>query len=294
MPVRNAGRASGWFTGAWPQRELGQVKAGFAIAVVAAAFLSGAGARAQPADLPIPPATTREYPPGVTVGTAGGGPVYVARDGRTLYGMDMRTLLRFGADPSQYCQAACADLWEPLLAPADAVPNLRYPTSANPADQEKAAGVYVANQKAPDWTVIKGPQGAQWVYKGWHVVFVRKGDAPGSAAYEGEDNRTWNTLKFVPPAPKVTAPVNVSTAFVGGAYALVDDKGRLLFTGSCAGAACAGWRPFAGGMASRGLGEWTVGHTADSPQWSYRGRPVFVAEGTGTGDMPPGAALLRP
>lgn len=277
-----------------PQWEFGQVRAGLAIAAVVAAFLSGAGAHAQPADLPIAAATTSEYPPGVSVGSAGGLPVYVARDGRTLYGMDMRTLLRFGADPSQYCQADCAERWEPLLAPADAKPNVRYPTSANPSAQERGTQEYFANQKAPDWTIIRGPQGPQWVYKGWHMVFVRKGEAPGSAAHEGEDNRTWNTLKFVPPVPKLTAPVNVSTAFVDGAYALVDDKGRLLFTGSCAGADCAGWRAFTGGMASRGLGEWTVGRAADSPQWSYRGKPVFVAEGASPGDMPAGAALLRP
>jgi predicted lipoprotein with Yx(FWY)xxD motif len=153
------------------------------------------------------------------------------------------------------------------------------------------ANFYGNPQKAPDWTVIEGPQGPQWVYKGWHMVFVRKGDKPGSAAFEGAGNMTWNTLKYVPPAPKIIAPVEVSTAFVAGAYALVDKEGRLLFTGSCDD--CTGWRPFGGALASRGVGEWAVSRDADTPQWLYRGKPVFVAQGTGA-DLPAGAAVLRP
>jgi hypothetical protein len=125
------------------------------------------------------------------------------------------------------------------------------------------------------------------------MVFVRKGDTPGSAAYEGAENMVWNTLKYVPPVPKITGPVDVSTAFVDGAYALVDKEGRLLFTGSC-GDACAGWHPFNGAFASRGVGEWAVSRDGDSPQWLYRGKPVFVAQGSSAADMPTGAMALRP
>ena len=261
---------------------------GLAIAAMMVALSASTAAMAQPADLPIQPATTSSYPPGVAVGRAGGLAVYTAADGRTLYGMDMRTLLRAGADPAIHCRDACSQAWEPLLAPTDAKPNLRYPSGGRDADPR-----YLPNQKAPDWTVIQGAQGPQWVYKGWHVVFLRKGEAPGTAAHEGEDNRTWNTLKFVPPPPKLTAPVNITTTFVDGAYALVDDKGRLLFTGACA-PDCADWRPLAGGMASRDLGDWAVSRTGDGPQWSYRGRPVFVAEMPGLDELPQGGALLRP
>lgn len=288
---------------------------GYGIAAAMAACLAGHAAWAQPADLPIPAATTDQYPPGVSVGSAGGMPVYVAKDGRTLYGMDMRTLLRAGADTSKYCQGECAERWEPMLAPADAKPNIIFPRGFGDRQRQQAAGAaapapaapapaassgavaagaeFLQNQKAPDWTIIQGPQGPQWVYKGWHMVYVRKGEAPGSAAHEGDEHMTWNTLKYVPPVPKLTTPVNVSTAFVGGAYTLVDQEGRLLFTGSCSDD-CAGWRPFAGGMASRGLGDWTVDHAADKPQWLYRGKPVFVAEGPDADDVPAGATMLRP
>lgn len=146
-----------------------------AIAAAAAALLSSMPAGAQPADLPIQAATTSVYPPGVSVGN-GGTPVYVWQGRHTLYGMDMRTLLREGPNPALYCTGPCAELWAPLLAPADAKPNIIYPLNNSTSPD------YVPNQKAPDWTVIAGPQGPQWVYKGWHMVFTRKGEAPGSAA----------------------------------------------------------------------------------------------------------------
>ncbi|MCW1429911.1 hypothetical protein [Novosphingobium sp. JCM 18896] len=267
---------------------------GLALAAAAAAIVSSGLALAQPVDLPIPAATTSEFPPGVTLGKAGGVAVYAGPDGRTLYGMDMRTLLRDGADPSQHCREACAQVWEPLLAPAGAKPNLIFPMGFGERGRAPVQGEYVQNAKAPDWTVIAGPQGPQWVYKGWHLVFVRKGEAPGSAAHEGDERMVWNTLKHVPPAPKLTAPVNVSAAFVEGAYALVDKEGRLLFTGSCA-AACAGWQPLAAGLASRGVGaDWTVDRAADQPQWLYRGKPAYVAEGAVQADLPTGAVVLRP
>jgi predicted lipoprotein with Yx(FWY)xxD motif len=265
------------------------VKAGIAIAWSVVSCLP-ATALAQPADLPIPAATTSSYPPGVTVGRAGGAPVYVGPAGRTLYGMDMRTLLREGPDPSQYCRGECAEIWEPLLAPAGAKVNVVYPGVAKPAVPPPAAPL--PNQKAPDWTVIHGAQGPQWVYKGWHMVFTRKGERAGAAAHEGEEDRRWNTLKFVPPVPVLTVPVNVGTAFLGGAYALIDSLDRLLFCGTCA-KNCT-WQPFAGGLANRGLGEWTVLRDGDGPQWAYRGKRVYVAESANAADLPRGAAVLRP
>jgi predicted lipoprotein with Yx(FWY)xxD motif len=286
------------------------VKFGHAIAAVAAVFLSGTVAFAQPADLPIPAASTADFPPGVKIGNAGGVPVYTDGQGRTLYGMDMRTLLRAGADTSKYCQGACADVWEPLLAPAGSTPNIVFPlgfgdrrqlarpiggTPASPSGGPRPDPLaeMARNQKAPDWTIIQGPQGPQWVYKGWHMVFVRRGEKPGSAAYDGTGNMVWNTLKYVPPVPRVVAPANVSTAFVDGAYALVDKDGRLLFSGNC-GKDCAGWRPFTGPLASSGVGDWAVSHDTDTPQWFWRGKPVFVAQGPTLTDMPAGATALRP
>ena len=279
--------------------------------------LASTPAQAQPADLPIPAATTDQYPPGVTVRQTSKGPVYADAQGHTLYGMDMRTLVRWSADAAQYCQGKCTEVWQPLLAPADAKPNVIFPRgfggqlaparpgaaaagapgAAPPVQQRGGFNAvppgYIAPQSAPDWTIIQGPQGPQWVYKGWHMVYSRKGDRPGSTALDGSDNLTWNTLKFVPPVPKLVAPSSVSTLFIDGAYALSDKSGHVLFTGNCA-KNCADWVPLAAPMAGRGFGEWEISLAGDNPQWNWRGKPVFISQEDNPLKPPPAGAVLRP
>ena len=102
-------------------------QAGTALAAVVLAVVNSPPSLAQPADLPIPAATTNRYPPGVRVTKSDQGPVYANSEGSVLYGMDMRTLLRFGSDPSLHCTGTCAEAWEPLLAPAGSQPNIRFP-----------------------------------------------------------------------------------------------------------------------------------------------------------------------
>ncbi len=276
-----------------------------AVLLAAALALSPQSLLAQPADLPIPAAKTSEYPPGVTVRQTRAGPVYADSRGRTLYGLDMRTVLRWSPDAAQYCKDRCAD-WEPLLAPADAKPNIMFPRgfggpppppAANapprlPGQQALPPGI-VAPQNAPDWTVIAGPQGPQWVYKGWHMAYVRKGERPGSAAHDGAEAQTWNTLKFVPPVPVIAAPGGVTTRFAAGAYLLADRDGRALFTGKCIDT-CSGWTPLTAPMAGRGLGEWSVSHTGDSPQWAWRGQPVYVSGEANPLAVPREGKVLRP
>lgn len=256
-----------------------------------AGLLLPAAAYAQPVDLPIPPARTAEYPAGVSVAKVGDGMVYVDGQGHTLYGMDMRAgLLRYSPDPAMYCKDACAQEWEPLLAPAGSKPNIRYPANRGPASAAPD-GLFTPNN-APDWTIIAGPSGPQWVYKAWHMVYVRKGEKPRSATAEGAQDMTWNTLKFVPPAPQIAAPNGVGTVFAGGAYVLADKDGRVLFTGKC-GKDCGAWVPLSGGMASSGFGDWQVSHVSDQPQWLYRGKPVFVSQEGGS-KVPGKGIALRP
>jgi len=252
---------------------------------------------AQPADLPIPAATTTEYPDGISVSETKDGPVYVAADGRTLYGMDMRTLQRWSPNPALYCENRCEE-WEPVLAPSGSKPNIVYPlgfgSRGRAAQAELAEQGYYANpQTAPDWTIIEGPQGLQWVYKGWHMVYARKGDKPGSTQYDGADEFTWNTLKFVPPVPEIVAPAKVAPVFLDGKYALAFEEGRLLFTGQCS-SDCSQWEPLEAGMAGRGLGDWQVNREGDMPQWTYRGKPVFVSASDDAAQLPESAKILRP
>ena len=251
--------------------------------------LPGAQALAQPADLPIAPATTASFPPGVKISGKPGDQVYADRQGRVLYGMDLRTLLRWSPDPAQYCKDDCAAQWEPLLAPAGAAVNIRYPRNLRDALPEG----FVQPQAAPDWTVIAGPQGAQWVYKGWHMVFTRRGADAGSRQWDGAQNKSWNTLKYVPPVPAVAGPPGVRPLFHDGAYALADSGGRLLYTGQCR-HHCEGWQAFAAPMASRGLGAWQVRHGEGGAHWALRGKPVFVASDDEPLTLPEGAKVLRP
>jgi predicted lipoprotein with Yx(FWY)xxD motif len=266
---------------------------------------------AQPADLPIAPAKTEQFPNGFKVIRAKDGQVYATENGHTLYGMDMRTLIAFGPDPALYCRDECTKVWEPMLAPPGSKPNIAFPRGfgsppppAGQAPRPTAApaasnsdlnpdGLY-NTQRAPDWTLIQGASGPQWVYKSWHLVFTRKGDKPGSTAHDGADNLTWNTLKFVPPVPKLTAPQSVASAYRDGAYILTHKDGRVLFTGTCR-RDCTDWSPLTAPAAGRGLGEWTVSRSGDAPQWLYRGKPVYVGAALDApAPIPANGKVLRP
>lgn len=263
-----------------------------------AAMAMAVPAHAQPADLPIPAATTDQYPPGVTVRRTAAGPVYVDAKGRTLYGMDMRTVLRWSPDPAQHCTGDCAKDWEPLLAPVDSTINIAFPRGpgergpGQPLRPLPLPPGFVSPQAAPDWTMIAGPTGPQWVYKGWHLVFTRKGERPGAAKFDGAEANTWNSLKFVPPVPKIQAPASVAATFADGAYALTDKNGHALFTGTCT-APCA-WQPLTAPMAGRGIGDWAVSTAGDSPQWLLRGKPVYVSQEDNPLSVPPAGEVLRP
>jgi len=250
-----------------------------------------AASLAQPADLPIAAARTGQYPPGIHVGKVGGRSYYLDARDRVLYGMDMRVLLPAGPDPAQYCTGDCAARWEPVLALAGAKPNIAFPRGNRPP--EGPSGFYAQPQDAPDWTIIAGPQGPQWVYKGWHMVFVRKGAGGRSTGLDGSENKAWNTLKFVPPLPRIVAPADVRPVAVDGSYALADGKGRLLYTGAC-GKDCAAWLPFRGGMTSAGIGAWRVQTGADFAQWTWSGKPVFVCPEDAPDQVPAGGMVLRP
>jgi predicted lipoprotein with Yx(FWY)xxD motif len=205
--------------------------------------------------------------------------------------MDMRTLIRWNPDPAKYCTEDCAAQWEPLLAPAGAKPNIEYPTGFGDRRGKVPEG-YVQPQKAPDWTIIQSAAGLQWVYKGWLVVFTRKNARAGSTEFDGTDHMTWNTLKFVPPVPEVLAPETVAPTFVNGAYALTNKDGHVLFSDTCP--KVCDWTPLAGGMASRGIGEWTISNSGEQPQWHYRGKPVFVSQQDDPTSAPANTTILRP
>lgn len=244
---------------------------------------------AQPADFPIAAADGNALPPGVRARQVQGSAVYTDAHGDVLYGMDMRTVLRWSPDPAKFCGETCSRDWQPLSAPAGATVNIRYPGGFEKASADDG---FVDPRKAPDWTVIQGVQGPQWVYKGWHLVFTRREGSRTSTAFDGADGMTWNTLKYVPPSPKIDAPGAVGTAFVDGAYAFTDKEGRVLFTGKC-GDGCT-WHPLPAPMASSGLSDWKVSLSGDEPEWTVQGKRVFVSNESDPHAVPPGGKILRP
>lgn len=284
---------------------------------LATAPLAATGALAQPADLPIPAAASTELPAGISIAKTKSGSVYVDAKGHTLYGMDMRTLIPRTANSLKYCSGPCLDEWEPLLAPPDS--KIDNSAAADPYNRilqaqgqgaggarqggqgQQATGGGGGNntgrstgeaQNVPDWTVVDGPKGPQWSYKRWHLVFTHKGDKPGQIDKDGYDDHVWNTLKFVAPVPKLMAPTTVASARQGDSYVLTDKQGRLLFTGKCADN-CR-WVPLQAGAAGTGVGEWTVDRSGDTPQWLYRGKPVYVSQEDDPLQAPAAGSALRP
>jgi hypothetical protein len=47
-------------------------------------------------------------------------------------------------------------------------------------------------------------------------------------------------------------------------------------------------------MAGRGFGEWAVDLSGDRPQWTWRGKPVYVSQEDDPVNAPAGGAVLRP
>lgn len=240
-------------------------------ALILLAF-SPAPLRAQAADLDIPVAAADHFPRGISVKAR----VYTDRRGLTLYGMDMRAATARTGQPALYCSGDCLIQWEPLLAPRSA-PISPVPRAFGGPRQEVAATKPASDN--PDWTVMEGPAGPQWVYKKVHLVFTRKDARPGSTEHDGADGYLWNSLKYLPPPPKLVAPPDVTARLADGAYVLADSQGNWLFSPKSADCAdpC-GWRPLSTGMARRSVGQWSVRQTAESAQWVYRGKPVYRAD----------------
>lgn len=205
------------------------------------------------------------FPPAVRVGPSPQGPVYVDAKKHTLYSMSLRWAKARSGVGIEYCGAACLAAWTPLAAPANAKP-------------------------VGEWSAITGPVGPQWAYAG-NPVFVFKADpASGALGGDGWDD-LWSALFYVPPKPVLVAPPGVAVKAIKGRNLLADAAGHPLFTIGTGRSVAA--TPFAAGMVNRPVGEWAVLRRSDVPQWTWRGRPVFVSSDLDP-LLPAGAEAILP
>ncbi|UVO52652.1 hypothetical protein [Sphingomonas sp. SUN039] len=205
------------------------------------------------------------FPSGVSTGSSPLGRVYVGKDGRTLYGLSLRSVRARTSLTLTYCTGPCAAAWTPLKAPGDAKP-------------------------VGSWTVVQGAQGPQWAFDG-SPVFAFNADAkPGDI---GGDH--WKdlflALGYIPPKPEIVAPPSVDARLTDVGYVLADSGGRALFASACA-SACGARTPFAAAAASLPVGDWTILRDRDRPQWAWRGSAVFVAADASSTDVAAGDVLL--
>lgn len=230
-----------------------------------------ASASAQQGNDPAAAVGTDGFPAVVKVGQSALGEIFTSASGMTVYAMDARIARSRSGAGTDYCVGPCAKVWTPVPAAADAKPIGR-------------------------WSVVKGAQGPQWAFKGNPIFTFQADRAPGSTAGNAYDD-LWSVIPYVPPVPRISAPDSVKPLFVGRAYILADASGRALFAapdgGKCAGA-CESWSPLLAGMASRDVGDWKVVRDADRAHWSYRGRPVYVADEQAPTAIPAGAVMLKP
>lgn len=239
------------------------------ILLTAATFvLAAAGARARDDAASAPP----NLPAGIALATGKERSFFVDSAGMTLYRLNARQAQFRSGLRENYCIGDCTKIWTPAKVTGSAVP-------------------------VGGWTIIKAPDGSeQWAYQDDPVFTFRDDKAPGATAGDGYDD-LWSVIQYVPPPPTFVAPSNVTAVRTKGGYVLADAQGHALYVRKQAGDCrtdCAVLKPFTAGLASHGLGAWTVSLTGDWPGWDYRGKPVYVSQEDLPGDVPADGVALRP
>lgn len=202
---------------------------------------------------------------------------------------DGRTLFTYGQDSAgkSNCAASCAIEFPPLLAMAGA----------------KATG---------DWSLVHRRDGRlQWAYQSHPLYTWSKETVPGEVAtnvglVETANAKTaevpvtagsllppagWQVARFNP-AASLTLPDGFDARLVAAAQAvtLVDISGHTLYSFAgdarhdgqeCAASRCSlQWQPVFAPALALPLGDFSVVKRADgSPQWAYRGRPLYLYPG---------------
>jgi len=176
------------------------------------------------------------------------------------------------------CVEACAKDWPALLAMPDA----------------KAEG---------DWTLIERSDGGhQWAFKG-KPLYVSAKDKPFGQPMGDGAASVWHVALFRP-TEELENPDGIETHELPKAngVGLTDNRGMSLYVfdggapdarAVCEDASCTyRWKPVSAPEVAQATGEFTiVAGPGGSPQWAFRGQPLFSFEddnepGDATGDQP--------
>jgi predicted lipoprotein with Yx(FWY)xxD motif len=185
---------------------------------------------------------------------------------------DGMTLYTYAADmPGQStCTADCAKSSPPFLADAGATP-------------------------AGDWSLVAREEGGkQWAYKGQPLYRSIKDQKPGDT--NGVD-ANWRVALIDQAPDEVASPAGITLKPLASAAGdiFVDRAGMTLYVfdgdsqdrSACVGDCLKIWTPLQAGELAKPVGDWsTIRRHDGSPQWAYKGRPVY----TFTGDRKPGDA----
>jgi predicted lipoprotein with Yx(FWY)xxD motif len=214
-------------------------------------------------------------PPGVSLQARGDGWWFHDAKGLVLY-----TYERDERTPGQSaCDAACAKVWPPLIAPADAAP-------------------------VGEWTTIARDGGTrQWAYKG-RPLYTYAEEGGSTTSYGDGQAEQW----YVAYQPLPT-PVEFSLTNTLRGRVLADSRGMTVYTfdkdkagdkdkpakSACTGACLRTWAPVEAPLAATGREDWTAIKRDDgTKQWAYKGKPLYryrneAAAGEAAGDKRDGA-----
>ncbi|MDB5423378.1 MAG: hypothetical protein JWQ29_794, partial [Phenylobacterium sp.] len=216
------------------------------------------------------------------------GPVLADSRGLTLYtwggdrkaGESLCTSKRFthanGAGSMSYelpepqKRAACAQIWPPFLASADAEP-------------------------VGDWALItREDKARQWTYLGKPLYTYAQDGQPGETnGMDGSSGR-YLTGRYPAWAP-LDSPRHVTAGNTAAGRVLMTEHGGVLYVqkggvtkvSSCRGPCQTAWKPLAAPAVARAPRGWSIVDPGDGrPQWAYLGKALFTYTGdVGFGDV---------
>jgi predicted lipoprotein with Yx(FWY)xxD motif len=241
-----------------------------ALALLAALLVALQAGRAT--EIAVKPAT----PPDIAIADLPQGPVFVTKDGMTIY-KHLPNVGGWGHAKSQAdvigsCVYQCPADWPPLKAAADAKP-------------------------VGDFTIVANADGTrQWAYKGVALQTFAYDRHPGDTL--GEDTYAFNGPRVPigeaawvesdiaparpaePPKPTTDIPpgVTVQSGMAGNRF-FANAVGLTLYVND--GKSCGDygdeWRPLPASALARGIGDWSVIAAEDGTRlWAYEGKAVYT------------------